>query len=236
MKKALLVRNIVAMLAIVMLFGVSAASAQKKPVLKKPVRKVVAKPVTPVYTVDTGTVLRVRMEQTISSKTAKVGNTFSVTVTEPVYANNGVVVMPTGSRLTGRIDAVKPAAKGGKPGEIDVSFISARLPNGRVRTINGSLTELTGKTESDNEGTVSADKMKHRKIIFIGGGAAGGAVLGAIVGGGKATAIGAVVGAGAGFLGERLLKGPEAEVKSGTEFGVYLNQSIALPKFVEATP
>lgn len=236
MKETLLVRNILVMLAMVMLFGVSAASAQKKPVLKKPVRKVVAKPVTPVYTVDAGTVLRVRMEQTINSKTAKVGNTFFVTVTEPVYANNGVVVMPTGSRLTGRIDAIKPAAKGGKPGEIDVSFISARLPNGRVRTINGSLTELTGKTESDNEGTVSADKMKHRKIIFIGGGAAGGAVLGAIVGGGKATAIGAVVGAGAGFLGERLLKGPEAEVKSGTEFGVYLNQSIALPKFVEAAP
>ncbi len=235
MKRTLLVRNIVAMLAMVMLFGVEFASAQKKPVLKKKtvVRKVVAKPVTPVYTVDSGTVLRVRMEQTISSKTAAVGNTFYVTVTEPVYANNGVVVIPTGSRLTGRVDAVKRAAKGGKPGEIDARFISVRLPNGRVRTINGSLTELTGKTDSDNEGTVSGDKMKHRKIIFIGGGAAGGAVLGAIVGGGKATAIGAVVGAGAGFLGERFLKGPEAEVKSGTEFGVYLNQSVALPRFVE---
>jgi len=33
-----------------------------------------------------------------------------------------------------------------------------------------------------------------------------------------------------------LLKGPEAEVKSGTEFGVYLNQSISLPRFVEVNP
>ena len=91
MKRTLLVRNIVAMLAMVMLFGVEFASAQKKPVLKKKavVRKVVAKPVTPVYTVDSGTVLRVRMEQTISSKTAAVGNTFYVTVTEPVPAAFG---------------------------------------------------------------------------------------------------------------------------------------------------
>lgn len=238
MKRTLFLKHLVAVLSLAMLAGVGVVSAQK-PVIKKRtvVRKAaVKKPVTPVYTVDSGTVMRVRMEQTITSKTAKVGNTFFVTVTEPVYSNSGVVVIPVGSRLTGRVDAVKPAAKGGKPGEIDARFVSVRLPNGRVRTINGSLTELTGKSDVDNEGTVSGDKMKHRKVIFIGGGAAGGAVLGAIVGGGKATAVGAVLGAGAGFLGERLLKGPEAEVKSGTEFGVYLNQAISLPRFVEVNP
>ena len=30
-----------------------------------------------------------------------------------------------------------------------------------------------------------------------------------------------------------LTKGKEAEVMSGTEFGVYLNQSISMPKFAE---
>ncbi|MBP9663323.1 MAG: hypothetical protein KBD94_01785 [Pyrinomonadaceae bacterium] len=238
MKQRSYSKSIIALLSLLLLCGVSVVSAQKPVIKRKPVvRKSKVKPVTPVYSVDTGTVMRVRIEKTLSSKTAKVGNTFFVTVTEPVYSSTGVVVIPTGSRITGRVDAVKPAAKGGKPGEIDASFISVKLPNGRVRTMNGSLTELTeGKSSSDDEGTVSGDKMKHRKIIFIGGGAAGGAVLGAMVGGGKATAIGAVIGAGAGFLGERLLKGPEAEVKSGTEFGVYLNQPISLPRFVEVTP
>jgi len=220
-----------------LVFGVGASFAQK-PVIKKKttVKKKIVKPATPVYRVDSGTIMRVRMNSTISSKTAKVGNTFTTTVTEPVYSSNGVVVIPTGSTLTGRVDAVRPAANGGKPGEIDVSFISLRLPNGRTRTINASLTDLeSGKTTSDNEGTASAGKMKNRKIIFIGGGAAGGALLGAIVGGGKATAIGAIVGAGAGFLGDRFTKGPNAEVKSGTEFGVYLNQAISLPRFVETT-
>lgn len=238
MKRFIDSKSIAAFLGTLLLLGVGAVSAQKpvikkKTVVKKPVAK---KTVVPVYAVDSGAIMRVRMNQTISSKTAKVGNTFTVTVTEPVYSNNGVVVIPTGSTLTGKVNSVKMAAKGGKPGEIDASFISVKLPNGISRTINGSLTDLdAGKSASDNEGGVSGDKMKNRKIIFIGGGAAGGAILGAIVGGGKSTAIGAIAGAGAGFLGERLLKGPEAEVKSGTEFGVYLNQSISLPKFAEAT-
>jgi hypothetical protein len=238
MKKIINRKSIGGLLALMMIFGVGAVSAQKPVLKRKPVvKRKVVKPTQPLFSVDTGTVMRVRMNRTISSKTAKVGETFTVTVTEPVYSSNGVVVIPNGSTLTGRINSVKPAAKGGKPGEIDANFVELRLPNGRKRPINGSLSELTsGKTTSDNEGTVSGKKMENRKIIFIGGGAAGGAVLGAIVGGGKATAIGAIVGAGAGFLGERFLKGPDAEVKSGTEFGVYLNQAISLPRFVETTP
>jgi hypothetical protein len=230
-------KKIAALLALFMLFGVSATYAQKKPVLKKrtTVKKApVRPPAVPVFKVDAGTVLRARMNSTISSKTARVGNTFTVTVTEPVYSSNGVVVIPTGSTLTGRVNSVKPAAKGGKPGEIDASFVSVRLPNGRSRAINGSLTELSGNTSSDNEGTASASKMKNRKLIFIGGGGAGGAVLGAAIGGGKGALIGGLLGAGAGFLGDKYIKGKEAEVRSGTEFGVYLNQSIVLPRFVEA--
>lgn len=187
------------------------------------------------YSVPAGTVIRVRMNKSISSKTAKVGDTFSATTTEPVYSSSGAVVIPNGSTMVGRVNSVRPADKGGKPGEIDADFIEVRLPNGARRSISGSLTDLdAGKTSTDNEGTASGDKMKNRKVIFIGGGAAGGAILGAIVGGGKATAIGAIVGAGAGLLGERLLKGPEAEVRSGTEFNVYINKAFSLPRFAEA--
>ncbi|QQS32511.1 MAG: hypothetical protein IPM50_12755 [Acidobacteriota bacterium] len=206
---------------------------KRKPAVKRPAA---TKPAEPLYAVESGTIFRVRMNKTISSKTAKVGETFTVTFTEPVYSTNGVVVVPTGSTLLAKIESVKPAAKGGKVGEIDARFVELRLPNGRKRAINASLTDLdAGKTSSDDEGGATGDKMKNRKVIFIGGGAAGGAILGAIVGGGKATAIGAIAGAGAGILGERLMKGAEAEVKSGTEFGVYLNQSISLPRFAEAT-
>lgn len=239
MKRMFKRRNIGFLLTLLLLFGVGVGSAQRRPVLKKKVlvKKKVVKPPVSVFTVASGTVLRARMNQTLSSRTARVGQTFATTVTEPVYSSNGVVVIPIGSTLKGRVDAVKPAAKGGKAGEIDVSFISVQMPNGRSRAINGSLTDLdASKTTSDNEGTASGKTMGHRKIIFIGGGAAGGAVLGAAIGGGKGAAIGGLIGAGAGFLGDRLTKGSDAEVKSGTEFGVILNQSISLPRFVEVTP
>ena len=68
-----------------------------------------------------------------------------------------------------------------------------------------------------------------RNVVFIGGGAATGALIGAIAGGGKGAGIGAGIGAGLGVAGAYFSKGHEAVVKSGTEFGVVLNQTLSLP-------
>jgi hypothetical protein len=237
MKKIFNFKSLTAILAMLLAFGAADVLAQRrKPVIRKKttVRKTVKKPAVKLYTVSTGTVFRVRMNNNISSKTAKVGDRFTTTVTEPVYSSTGVVVIPTGSTVTGRVDSVIPAKKGGNPGQIGVSFTSVKLPTGSTRSINGSLTDLNTKdAKSDSESVASGDKMKNRKIIFIGGGGAGGAILGAAVGGGKGALIGGLIGAGAGYLGEKFTKGEEAEVKSGTEFGVYLNQAVSMPKWTE---
>jgi len=187
----------------------------------------------PVYfTVQAGHTMRVRLNEEINSETARVGDTFTATLVDPVYSSGGVELAPQGSALTGRVTNVQRAGRKGQPASIDVQFISLRLPNGRRSQLNGSLTDLsTSSASSDNEGTVSANKTKHRKVKFIGGGAAGGALIGALAGGGKGAAIGAGVGAGAGILGGRLKKGHEIKIKSGTEFGVILNRSFALPKY-----
>lgn len=240
MKKLFNFKFAAAILAMFFIFGTIDGLAQRrKPVLRRATvrRTTPVRPTIKLYTVQRGERFRVRMNETINSKTARVGDRFTTTVTEPVYSSTGVVVIPTGSIVTGRVDSVKAAKKGGDPGSISASFVEVKLPNGTRRAINGSLTDLdTKKAKSDNEGTASGDDRKNDKLIFIGGGAAGGAVLGAAVGGGKGALIGGILGAGAGLLGERLTKGEDAEVKSGTEFGVYLNQSISLPKFVEVNP
>ena len=238
MNKILNFKVLTAILAGLLMFGATDSMAQrKKPVIRKKTtvrRTVVRRPAIKLYTVSSATTFRVRMNNTINSKTAKVGDTFTTTVTEPVYSSDGTVVVPTGSTVTGRVDSVTPAKKGGNPGAIGVSFVSVRLPNGSSRAINGSLTDLDSKSaKSDNESVASGDKMKNRKIIFIGGGGAGGAVLGAAIGGGKGALIGGLLGAAGGLLGERLTKGEDAEVKSGTEFGIYLNQSVSMPKWSE---
>lgn len=220
MRKKILARTIVFACAVVLGGGALEIMAQRQ------------------YTVEQGTKIRVRMNETISSKDAREGDVFSTNVTEPVYSSNGVIVIPTGSQVLGRIDSVTKAKKGGDPGSIDVSFFEVKLPNGRTRAINGSLTSLDSKTaKSDNEGTASGDDRKNDKIIFIGGGAAGGAILGAAIGGGKGALIGAIIGGLGGLAGERLTKGEEATVKEGMEFGVFLNRPVSLPRFqADAAP
>ena len=237
MKKMFNIKSLAVFFALLLVIGSTDTFAQKrkKPVLKRrPVAKKVVKSAIPVYAIENGTILRAKMNQTLSSKTATVGSTFTARITESVYSSTGVVVIPEGSTLTGRVDSVKPSRKGGKVGEIDVSFIEVRLPNGRKHAINGSLTDLDSKSaKSDNEGTASGDKIKYRKVIFIGGGGVGGAVLGGAIGGGKGALIGGIIGGVGGLIAETQTRGEQATVKSGTEFGVYLNQSVSLPKFVE---
>ena len=184
----------------------------------------------PVYlTVAANTVVRVRMNEELDSGNARVGDRFSTTVTEPVYAAGGTEVIPVGSRVWGRVTSVRKAGRR-TPGNISVGFYQVELPNGMSRSINGSLTSLQADdVNADNEGTVRGRGNRKRDAIFIGGGATTGAIIGAIAGGGKGAAIGAILGGGLGTGARVYEREREAEVKSGTEFGVILNQSVSLP-------
>jgi hypothetical protein len=179
------------------------------------------------YTVPANTVIRVRLNEKLTSKTARVGDTFTTTVVDPVYAS-GIEVAPAGSIVTGRVTMVKRAARKSKAGELMAEFISLRTPRPNSYAINGSLAGTDEGVNADNEGGVKGRSSKKRNIGFIGGGAAGGALIGAIAGGGSGAAIGAGVGAGLGVAGSFLSKGKEAEVKAGTEFGVILNRSVSM--------
>jgi hypothetical protein len=180
------------------------------------------------YSVPANTVMRVRLNSELNSEKARVGDTFTATLVDPVYSSGGRLLAPQASTITGRVTNVQRAKKNGEPATLDVQFVALRLPNGVSRSISGSLTDLEN---SDNEGTVTAKKTSHRKVKFIGGGAAGGAVIGAIAGGGKGAAIGAGVGAVAGLITGRVKKGHEVKVKSGTEFGVITNRTFSLPQY-----
>lgn len=203
-------------------------TTRRNPRLGRYTRPVKAQPT--YYTVATNTVIRVRMNEEISSGDARVGDRFTTTVVDPVYST-GLEVIPAGSVITGRVASVERAGRKNKAGTIGVSFVSVQLPNGMTRAINGSLTDISGESvNSDNEGTVRGRSTTKRNVIFIGGGAAAGALIGAIAGGGKGAGIGAGIGAGLGVAGAIFSKGKEAVVKRDTEFGVILNQSVALPR------
>lgn len=184
------------------------------------------------YRIDANETIRVRMDSKLNSKTARIGNRFSTTVTEPVYAANGVEVIPAGSKVWGRVTAVKRAERR-SPGTISVSFYSVELPSRARYPINGSLASLQAdEVNSDSESTVEGRSNRKRDAVFIGGGAATGAIIGAIAGGGKGAGIGAIIGGGLGTAGRVFEKEKEAEVESGTEFGVILNRSVSIPATV----
>ena len=206
---------------------------RRRPSLRRraPVPRVVktVAPTVAYYNVNADQVIRVRLNQSITSETARLGDQFTTTVVDPVYAG-GIEVVPTGSVITGRVTSVNRALRKSKAGTLGVHFISLRLPTGIARAINGDLTDVTANNvNADNESEISGRSATKRNVVFIGGGAATGALIGAIAGGGKGAGIGALVGGGLGAAGAVFSKGHEAEVKSGTEFGVVLNQTVSLP-------
>jgi len=217
-------RQIRFLISVLLLVGLTCGSVVVAQQKKKPRIKY--------YQIRANQTFHVRLGQTLNSGKARVGDTFTTTVVDPVYSTNGIELVPAGSIISGRVTAVEKARKDGNPGTLSVTFYNLKLPNSRAAAMSGSLTDLSsGNTSSDNEGTASAKKTSHRNVKFIGGGAGGGALIGAIAGGGKGAAIGAGIGAGVGFIAKKLKKGDEAKVEQGTEFGVILNRAISLPAY-----
>ena len=210
-------------------FDVSAQRRRRARRGRRPVARVVT-PAIQYYTVPTDTVIRVRMNESLNSGTARIGDRFTANVVEPVYGgSSGVEVVPVGSKIGGRVTQVNRAGKR-TPGNITVAFDSVTLPNGRTAVINGSLTSLEAdNVNADNEGTVKGGSNRKRDAIFIGGGVGAGAIIGGIAGGGKGAVIGGILGGALGTGARVLEKEKEAEVKSGTEFGVILNRPVSLP-------
>jgi hypothetical protein len=229
---------LVALFALVLGALAPDASAQRRRT-RRPVRRTrTTRTTTPAppppryFTVPADTVVRVRMDTELNSTSARIGDRFSTTVTEPVYGGgSGVDVIPVGSKIWGRVSAVTRAGRR-TPGHISVSFNQVELPNGVRHVINGSLSSLqTDDVNADNESTVRGKRNDKRNAVFIGGGAVTGALIGAIAGGGKGAAIGMILGGAAGTGARVYEKEQEAEVKSGTSFGVILNRAVSLPEY-----
>jgi hypothetical protein len=138
-------------------------------------------------TIPAGVKISVVTDQSVSSKTAKAGQTVTGSVAYDVTAN-GKVVIPKGSPVKLTVSSVQASGRLSTPAKLYLRLRSVTV-GGKTYTI---ATSSAGRTEGG--------KGK-RDAGFIGGGAAGGAVIGALAGGGKGAAIGAAAGAGAGTAG-----------------------------------
>jgi hypothetical protein len=138
-------------------------------------------------TVRKGTPISVITDQAISSKNARVGQPVSGSVAKDVTVG-GKVLIPKGSAVKLTVSGVQASGRLSTPAKLYLHLVSVTV-KGKAYTF---ATSSAGRTEKG--------KGK-RDAGFIGGGAAGGAVIGALAGGGKGAAIGAAAGAGAGTAG-----------------------------------
>jgi hypothetical protein len=171
-----------------------------------------------------GSVIPVRLDQSLSSKTARTGERFTATVR---YGRDDAG-LPEGSRVEGVVrEALR--SEEGKPGVLDLDFRRMVMPGGETRTLTGSLIALDAKSVKSTESgrlVATSDKSKDR-LKFIGIGAGAGLLIGALTKGNTLTDM--LLGAGAGYLYNEFKKEKPGDVnlKSGTEFGIRLDREFA---------
>ena len=134
--------------------------------------------------IPSGTSIRVRMIDNLSSEQTQMGDTFRGTLDEPIEAN-GRTLYPKGADVIGRVTDVHPTGRLTEPGELDL--VLNTVSSGTVaESIHVEPLVIKGESHSKSN------------VTKIGGGAALGAVIGAIAGGGKGAAIGTLAGGAAG--------------------------------------
>src|SRR6266849_1833816 len=166
-------------------------------------------------TIPSGTVLTIRMVDSVDSQRAQVGQTFKASLDEPVSDSAGNTLVPRGSDVLVKLVDDQQSGKIEGRTVLTLDIVSLRV-NGRDVDIDTvAITEQSGSRAA-------------RSGKVIGGTAALGAIIGAIAGGGKGAAIGAGAGAGAGTVAQVATKGQRVHIPSETRLTFTLQQAVRL--------
>ncbi len=162
-------------------------------------------------TLPEGTEIKVRTDTSIPAKPAANAH-YTASVSKDVTDSSGAVLIPRGARAS----LVAIPSDDGKDTTLDLRSVTM---NGRQY-----LLQAPGQSGSSAPGGLGANKRTGK---YVGGGAAIGAVMGALLGGGKGAAIGAILG-GAGGAGAQVYTGKGKEIPAETELSYKLAQTLQL--------
>lgn len=191
-------------------------AAAQAPAPAAPASEQPARPEHTRVTIPAGSEISVRMIDSISSKTNTSGQTFRASLAAPVE-HDGEMILPRGTPVTVLLAEAKGAGriKGSSVLEVRASSIDY---HGHSYPISTSAYEEQGKGRGK------------QTAVRSGIGAAAGAVIGAIAGGGKGAAIGSLAGGGAGAGFQLATHGQQVTIPSETVLNFKLDAPVSIRK------
>ncbi len=181
-------------------------------------------------TVPAGTRVAVVLQNGISTRSAKAGDSVYLQTSFPITGNNRIVI-PVGSYLRGELlEAKRPGRIKGR-GEFRMRLDTLILPNGYTVDLRAAprSADSGGNETMDSEGKVTGGGNKGKKVGTVVSTTATGAGVGAIATRTpKGAGIGAGIGAAAGLAAVLLTRGPEAELPRGSTMDVVLEHELSL--------
>jgi hypothetical protein len=174
------------------------------------------------YTVPSGTTFGVRLNESLSTNTHGVGSGFTATLTEPIYAPDGTILIPSGATVRGEVVESRESGRAGESAHLAVAFTSISS-GGRTYSISGSALDTpVNLVTRDSRG---------EQVAKVGGGAAIGAVLGQVIGRNtRSTIAGAAIGAAAGTAVAIGTANVDAVVEAGSQVTIRLDRSVTVEK------
>ncbi len=190
------------------------AAAATAPVQQAPPPPPAEKPKPQPIVIPAGTEITAALTQPLSSKTAKPGDPFTATLSEPIVVH-GKTVIPAGATVAGKV--VDAQSKGKIKGEARLELAATGITvHGKRYPMQASMAGLSEKGKGK------------RTAATTGGGAAGGALIGGLAGGGKGAGIGALVGAGVGFAGGAFTGNKQIELPAEAQLSFKLSAPLTL--------
>jgi hypothetical protein len=173
-----------------------------------------------------GTVIRVRLLNTVSTAFSEDGESFRSRVASDVVQDDRVLI-PAGSEINGRITHVSTGSFGGH-GSMNLVPDAVVLPDGSRFRMYGQVMATPGENIRVNgEGTINPGSRVKRNSIEYGGTVGTGAVTGAILGGPVGALAGTLVGAGI-ITAHLLISHPQVTLDEGTYLQFALTERLKL--------
>jgi type IV secretion system protein VirB10 len=174
------------------------------------------------FVIPAGTKVLLSLRSSISTKTARPGDTVYLNSDFPVIIG-GRVVIPAGVFVQGYIDGLQRPGKVKGRAQLMMHFVSMAFPNGVVIALPGAMDRMPGTSTAqvkDKEGLIEQNSNKTQQVKTVGEATLGGASVGALVGAasgnmGEGLGIGAGAGAAAGVVAMFMKHGEDIVIPQG---------------------